>query len=243
MSWVFNIALIIAAILYASVGHGGASSYLAIFALSGNIAPEEMRSAALILNMCVSAVSFFAFRSQHHFDSRTFGILIITSVPAAFLGGMLKLSGDVYQMLLGIFLLIAVLKMIGVFGHSDVEPRRMKVVVGLICGAVLGFISGVLGIGGGIILSPLLLLFGWAPMKTTAGVSAAFIFVNSAAGLSGLYSGNQLHIHADLPWWVVFVFAGGVVGAVSGSQLLATRQIRWILAAVLSAASVKLLLL
>lgn len=243
MAWFFNLALIVAAILYATVGHGGASSYLAIFALSGDVTPQEMRASALVLNLCVSMMAFLNYQSRRFFDRRTFGILIITSVPAAFLGGLLSIPAESYKMLLGGFLLLVVLRMFGLFGKSEIPPRRMALPAGLICGALLGFISGIIGIGGGIMLSPLLLLLGWAPMKTTAGVSAAFIFVNSAAGLAGLYSSDQLHLHADIPWWILFVLIGGLTGSLVGSRYLSGRQVRWILATVLVVASAKLLLL
>ena len=243
MSWIFQLALMVAAVLYATVGHGGASSYLAIFALSGEVSPQEMRASALVLNLIVSAISFIGFRTKNHFDRRTFGLLIITSIPAAFLGGLVQLPGNIYQIILGIFLLIAALKITGIFGRKKANEKEMSLYGGLITGAILGFISGVIGIGGGIILSPLLLLFGWALMKTTAGVSAAFIFVNSAAGLAGLFTSNQLFLHPELPWWALFVLTGGVVGSYTGSRYLSGRQVQWILAAVLLTASVKLLLL
>lgn len=243
MSWIFHLALMAAATLYATVGHGGASSYLAIFALSGEVSPQEMRASALVLNLIVSAVSFIGYRSRNHFDLKTLGLLIITSIPAAFLGGLVQLPGNIYQIILGIFLLIAALKITGIFGKNKTRSNKINVSGGLVTGAILGFISGVIGIGGGIILSPLLLFFGWAPIKTTAGVSAAFIFINSAAGLTGIFASNQLNLHPDLPWWALFVFAGGIVGSITGSRYLSGRQVQWALAAVLFTASVKLLLL
>lgn len=243
MAWFFNVLLFIAALLYATVGHGGASSYLAIFALSGDVSSEEMRASALTLNLFVSALSFLGYRYRKHFDARTFGMLIITSVPAAFLGGMLKLPGDMYKTVLGIFLLFAVLRMLGIFGGGDVKTRSMTLPAGLITGALLGFVSGMIGIGGGIILSPVLLLLGWAPIKTTAGVSAAFIFVNSAAGLLGLYFSDQLNTHQDLPIWIAIVIVGGFAGSLLGSRFFSPKLVRYTLAAVLAVAGFKLLFL
>ena len=201
-----------------------------------------MRASALILNLCVSALSFIGYRSKNHFDSRTLGILIITSIPAAFLGGLLSFPGTFYKTILGLFLLLVVLRMLGLFGSSKVEPKNMTVTAGLVSGALLGFISGVIGIGGGIILSPLLLMLGWAPMKTTAGVSAAFIFLNSAAGLAGLHFSDQLVVHSQIPWWILLVFVGGVLGSFAGSRYFSPLQVRRLLAVVLAVASVKLLL-
>lgn len=243
MAWFFNALLFIAALLYATVGHGGASSYLAIFALSGDVSPEEMRASALTLNLFVSALSFFGYRYRKHFDARTFGLLIITSVPAAFLGGTLKLPGELYKTILGLFLVFAVFRMLGVFGGSDIQTRRITLSAGLLTGALLGFGSGMIGIGGGIILSPILLLLGWAPIKTTAGVSAAFIFVNSAAGLFGLYTSDQLNTHPDIPLWIGIVIAGGFAGSLLGSRFFSPKVVRYTLALVLSVAGFKLLFL
>lgn len=241
MGWFFNLLLFLAALLYATVGHGGASSYLAIFALSGRVSPEEMRASALVLNLFVSLLSFIGYRQKKHFDSQTFGLLIVTSVPAAFLGGTLSIPGEIYKNVLGAILLLVVLRLTGLIGKEKPNLKTMPLLGGLIAGALLGFVSGVIGIGGGIILSPLILLMGWAPIKTTAGVSAAFIFVNSAAGLTGLFFSDQLHVHADIPWWIVFVVAGGFIGSLLGSRFFSPKYVRYTLALVLTVAGVKLL--
>lgn len=242
MGWFFNILLFLAALLYATVGHGGASSYLAIFALSGEVSPEEMRASALVLNLFVSFLSFTGYRRNNHFDFRTFGLLIITSVPAAFLGGMLSIPGDLYKTVLGAILLLVVLRLTGIIGKEKKDLKKMPVIGGLLAGALLGFVSGVIGIGGGIILSPLILLLGWAPIKTTAGVSAAFIFVNSTAGLTGLFFSDQMHVHADIPWWIAFVVVGGFIGSLLGSRFFSPKLVRYALALVLFVAGTKLLL-
>jgi len=241
MGWFFNILIFLAALLYATVGHGGASSYLAIFALSGRVSPEEMRASALVLNLFVSLLSFIGYRRKNHFNVRTFGLLIITSVPAAFLGGMLSIPGDLYKTILGVLLLLIVLRLTGMIGKDKPNLRTMPLAGGLVAGALLGFVSGVIGIGGGIILSPLILLLGWAPIKTTAGVSAAFIFVNSVAGLSGLFYSNQLHLHADIPWWIAIVVVGGFTGSLLGSRLFSPEYVKHALALVLTVAGVKLI--
>jgi len=243
MSLIFKIALIFIAFLYASVGHGGASGYLAVFALSGEVIPEEMRTSALVLNLFVSAMSFYGFARYKHFDSKIFLPLIVTSVPAAYLGGLMQISGSVYKLLLAVFLLFSVLKITGIIGKKESEDRKMPLHLGLIFGAILGFLSGLIGIGGGIILSPLILLFGWAKMKTTAGISAAFIFVNSIAGLFGQWHSNQLHVHAEIHWWILLVIGGGLLGSFSGSRWLSEKQVRWSLALVLLIAAGKLLVI
>jgi len=243
MSLIFKVALIFVAFLYASVGHGGASGYLAVFALSGDVLPEEMRSSALVLNLFVSAMSFYGFARFKHFNLKIFLPLILTSIPAAYLGGLMKISGSFYKIVLAIFLLFSILKVTGLIGKKETEPREMPMFLGLITGAMLGFISGLIGIGGGIILSPIILIFGWAKMKTTAGISAAFIFVNSVAGLIGQWHSNQLHVHSEIHWWILLVIAGGVLGSFSGSKLLSEKYVRWSLALVLLIAAGKLLLI
>jgi uncharacterized membrane protein YfcA len=242
MALIFKFLLLAAAFLYALVGHGGASSYLAIFALSGTVEPGQMRATALLLNLFVSSVSFFAYHRQKHFDQRTFGLLIVTSVPAAFLGGMLHIPGDWYKTILGVFLLLAFLRIAGTGSSKEENTKKPPFSAVLLSGALLGFVSGVIGIGGGIILSPLLLLMGWAPVKTTAGVSAAFIFVNSLAGIGGLYSSSQLHIHPEAGWWILLVLIGGVSGGFLGSRFAPPRVVRMALALVLLVAGGKLLL-
>jgi len=243
MSLIFKVALIFVAFLYASVGHGGASGYLAVFALSGDVVPEEMRSSALVLNLFVSAMSFYGFVKYKHFNLKIFLPLILTSIPAAYLGGLMKISGSFYKIVLAIFLLFSILKVTGLIGKKETEPREMPMFLGLITGAMLGFISGLIGIGGGIILSPIILIFGWAKMKTTAGISAAFIFVNSVAGLLGQWQSEQLHVHPEIHWWILLVIAGGVLGSFSGSKLLSEKYVRWSLALVLLIAAGKLLLI
>jgi len=243
MSLIFKVALIFVAFLYASVGHGGASGYLAVFALSGDVLPEEMRSSALVLNLFVSAMSFYGFARFKHFNLKIFLPLILTSIPAAYLGGLMKISGSFYKIVLAIFLLFSILKVTGLIGKKETEPREMPVFLGLITGAMLGFISGLIGIGGGIILSPIILIFGWAKMKTTAGISAAFIFVNSVAGLIGQWHSDQLYVHPEIHWWIMLVIAGGVLGSFSGSKLLSEKYVRWSLALVLLIAAGKLLLI
>lgn len=243
MSWLFQLLLFLAALLYATVGHGGASSYLAIFALSGSVSPQEMRASALILNLFVSLLAFLGYRQQKHFDFRTFGLLIITSVPAAFLGGLLRIPAGLYESVLGVLLLLVVLRLTGIIGKERPQLKTMPLAGGLLAGAALGFVSGVIGIGGGIILSPLILLMGWAPVKTTAGVSAAFIFVNSAAGLSGLFISDQLIIHEYIPWWIGYVIIGGLIGSILGSRMFSPIVVRYTLAIVLAIAGFKLLVI
>lgn len=242
MTLLFKLALLLVAFLYATVGHGGASGYLAVFALA-SLPPGELRASALILNLFVSALSFISYRSRSHFDHRIFTILILSSVPAAYAGGLFHLPGQLYKFILGTFLLFAFLKVSGLLASRPKEISRMPVWAGILMGLLIGFFSGLIGIGGGIILSPLLILFAWADMKTTAGISAAFIFINSAAGLAGLFHSGQMQLDPELPVWIGLVLVGGLAGSILGSRVLSEKGVRKVLALVLALASFKLLFL
>ena len=175
--------LAIMAFLYASVGHGGASGYLAIMAIFA-IAPPVMKQTALLLNLGVSLMSFIAFYRQGYFKWNLFWPFALGSIPAAFLGARIPLTDSTYKQILGACLFLAVIRMVVTLKES--EPRKLNLGLGVLSGSVIGLLSGMIGIGGGIILSPLLLLFRWASLKEAAAISALFIFVNSVSGLAGL---------------------------------------------------------
>ncbi len=241
MALLFKLLLLFAAFLYAMVGHGGASSYLAVFALSGSVSPEQMRSTALVMNIFVSLISFLSYRANKHFNGKILMVILAASVPAAFIGGMIRLPGSLYLTLLGGVLLLAGLRVAGLGKTSD-KLRTMPMYGGILAGLVIGLLSGMIGIGGGVLLSPLILLMRWAPIKTTAGISAAFIFFNSIAGIIGIYSSGQLDVHPEAGWWIGLVVTGGLAGAIVGSRWMAPQTIRYALAVVLLFAGVKLLL-
>ena len=173
----FLILIIAIAFLYSSVGHGGASGYLALMVLF-NIQPSLMKSSALLLNLFVSAIAFYQYYKNDFFKWKLFLPFAIGSFPMAFIGARLTISSEIYHEILAVCLLFAVLRILGIFGNNKQEKRKLSFVIAVCIGAVLGFISGIIGIGGGIILSPLILIFRWADMKETAAVSALFIFVN-----------------------------------------------------------------
>ena len=178
---VFLFALAIIGFFYASVGHGGASGYLAAMALSGQ-SQEVMRPSALVMNLFVSAVSFAQFARGGHFRWNVFWPFALTSVPCAYIGAGIHIDPVLYKRMLAVCLLFAVARLLGIFG-SERNMRAASLPFALFIGAVLGLVSGIIGIGGGILLSPVILLLGWADAKETAAVSALFIFVNSAAGV------------------------------------------------------------
>jgi uncharacterized membrane protein YfcA len=227
-----------AAVLYSSVGHAGASGYLAAMALFG-IAPESMRPAALVLNILVAAIATFQYYRAGCFVWPIFWPFALASVPLAFLGGALALPGAIYKRAVGLVLLFAAYRLLR--GSSVEVRRRIPLPVGLGCGAGIGLLSGLTGTGGGIFLSPLLLFMGWAQMKESAGVSAAFILVNSIAGILGLLT-KPVILPTTLPYWAVAAIVGGLVGSKLGRRRLSNRTLRSLLALVLVIAAGKLML-
>lgn len=228
------------AVLYSTVGHGGASGYLAIMALAG-LAPATMRPAALGLNLCVAALAAGHFGRAGWFSWRLFWPFAVTSIPAAALGGALALPDPIYKRVVGAVLLYSAWHLFRSAGRAvEVGARPPAVPVALAVGAALGLLSGLTGVGGGIFLSPLLLVVGWAGAKETAAVSAVFILVNSAAGLASfLVAGGAVPV--ELLPLVPAAVAGGAAGAALGARRLPGPTIRRVLAGVLVLAGIKFL--
>lgn len=230
------VLLALMAFLYASVGHGGASGYLAVMALFA-IAPPVMKQTALLLNLGVSLMSFIAFYRQGYFKWNLFWPFALGSIPAAFLGARIPLTDSTYKQILGACLFLAVIRM--VVSLKESTRRNLPAVIGVFTGAVIGLLSGMIGIGGGIILSPLLLLFRWASLKEAAAVSALFIFVNSVAGLAGLKTWIPMD-QSQMLYWLIASLVGGFLGARWGAGIASNTKVKWILALVLVIASLKL---
>jgi uncharacterized membrane protein YfcA len=228
--------LAIMAFLYASVGHGGASGYLAVMAIFA-IAPPVMKQTALLLNLGVSLMSFIAFYRQGYFKWNLFWPFALGSIPAAFLGARIPLTDSTYKQILGACLFLAVIRMVVTLKES--EPRKLNLGMGVLTGGAIGVLSGMIGIGGGIILSPLLLLFRWASLKEAAAVSALFIFVNSVSGLAGLKTWIPMD-QSQMMYWLAASLVGGFLGARWGAAIASNVKVKWILALVIIIASVKL---
>ena len=229
--------LALIALLYASVGHGGASGYLAVMALMG-FTSDVTRPTALVLNLFVSGVAFVQFARAGHFRWPLFWPFALASVPFAWIGAQVDLDPLWYKRLLALCLLAAVARLFGLFGQGNGTRSTPTVPVSLFIGAMLGLLSGMIGIGGGILLSPLLLIFGWSTAKESAAVSAAFIFVNSAAGMFGLGSSVVLGQHQVM--WIAAALIGGLIGAYIGARRFHEARLKQVLGVVLLLASVKL---
>jgi len=237
--WVFLCILPVIAFLYAGVGHGGASGYLALMSLF-SMAPETMKPTALLLNLFVAGTSFYYYYRGGFFNKKLFLYFAVASIPMAYLGGTLTIDASVYKIILGLLLIFAVLKMLNVFGKASEAIKEIKIWQGLLVGGIIGFFSGLIGIGGGIILSPVILLFHWGKMKEAAAVSALFIWVNSAAGLTGQFA-NGIVLNNQSFLMVGLAVFGGFLGSYYGSKKMSNQSVRYMLVVVLIAASVKLL--
>jgi hypothetical protein len=227
-----------AAVLYSSVGHGGASGYLAAMALVG-LSPLLMKPAALGMNIAVAGLVFVRLARAGHFDWRLFLPFALGSIPLAALGGAWTLTDSWYKVIVGAALLIAAARLF--FEQRDTEPRRRPPVwAALGIGAALGLLSGLTGVGGGIYLSPLLLFLRWTSMRNNAAIAAAFILVNSVAGLAGYALGGQAW-PGDITWLVLAALAGGVIGSELAVRRLAPVQLKKLLGVVLVIAGAKMI--
>ncbi|MDP9291459.1 MAG: sulfite exporter TauE/SafE family protein [Verrucomicrobiota bacterium] len=237
--WLIPVSILAAAFLYSSVGHGGASAYLAVMALAG-VAPQMMRPAALTMNLFVSGMAFFHYKRAGWFSWSIFWPFAITAVPLSFLGAKVLLPNRVFHILLGCVLLFAAIRLLGP-RSSDVQtarPLNRGVALGL--GGVLGLLSGMTGVGGGIFLSPVLVISRWASVKTASAVAAAFIFVNSIAGLCALSPAARI-LPMHFGWWLAAAILGGWTGARLGSSRFHAPLLMRLLGAVLLLASAKLI--
>jgi hypothetical protein len=236
--WLFLLILPVVAFLYASVGHGGASGYLALMALF-SFTPETMKPTALVLNLFVAGIAFYHYYKAGHFSMKLFIPFAITSIPLAFLGGLIEIDAHIYKKILALLLIFAILKMMNVFGKESTQLKDLKLWQGLVIGGIIGFFSGLIGIGGGIILTPVILLLHWGHMKEAAAVSALFIWVNSASGLLGQFT-SGVTLSSQTLVLVAIALVGGFFGSYYGSRKFNNQHLRYLLAFVLSIASAKL---
>lgn len=230
----------VGAALYSSIGHGGASAYLAIMALFA-VAPETMRPTALALNLVVAGYCALRYGSSGQTNLRLLFAFAAPAVPAAFIGGSIQLPPEYYRPLIGLLLWAAAARLL--WRPERIAARKVQVpslAVTLPAGAALGLLAGLTGTGGGIFLSPLIILFGWETARRTSGVAAGFIFLNSLAGLAGNFASVRA-LPAELPWLVGAVAAGALIGTWLGVERLPRERLLQALSIVLVVAGGKLL--
>ncbi len=237
--YLFYCLLFLVAMLYSSVGHGGASGYLALMAIYA-FSPDVMKPTALILNLFVSLTSFIQFYRGDHFRWKIFLPLALASIPMAFAGGLITMDASVYKKVLGSLLFIPIIRFLFFSNIPDEKLKESNLTVSILIGSVIGFLSGLIGIGGGIILSPVLLLLKWTNQKQAAAISALFIFVNSLSGLAGQLT-KGINFSPDMLTYVAIAFAGGLCGAYLGALKFNQNILKNTLAAVLMMAGLKLI--
>jgi uncharacterized membrane protein YfcA len=243
MSPWFLAGLAAASVLYSSVGHAGASGYLAVMALAG-VDAAVMKPAALVLNLAVAAIATARFARAGHFSWPLLWPFAVTSVPLAFVGGAIQLPGQWYKQAVGLVLIFAASRLFLDTRQQNDTTRhgRPPLAAAMISGAAIGLLAGLTGTGGGIFLSPLLLFTGWSGTRESGGVSAAFILLNSASGLAGNVASLGA-LPSNVWLWSGIVVVGGLIGSELGSRRVAVTTFRRLLAAVLFVAGMKLLLL
>ena len=244
MSWEWELllafCLFLGAALYTTVGHAGASAYIAIMALFG-VAPAVMRPTALVLNILVSAYASWRYIGAGLFRWRTLWPVLISAIPTAFVGGSIQLPGQYYRPLVGVVLLVAAARLLWPREpRAAPEPVDMPVGWGILAGCGIGLLSGLTGTGGGIFLSPLILFMGWSDTRTASGVAAVFILCNSTAGLLGNLASVRT-LPPDLPLLAVATLAGAVVGTMLGISRFANATILKALGLVLLVAGLKMI--
>ncbi|MDA9003324.1 sulfite exporter TauE/SafE family protein [Flavobacteriaceae bacterium] len=239
-SSLFYVLIPFVAFLYSSVGHGGASGYLALMAVF-SFPSETMKYTALLLNLFVAGIAFYHYYKAGYFNKKLFLYFALGSVPAAFIGGLWSLDPWLYKKILGGILFFAIVRMLFNKQKSSHQIKEIPLLVALSVGASIGLISGLIGIGGGIILTPLILLFHWGNIKEAAAVSALFIWVNSLAGLLGQFSSGFTPT-IDTVVLVFLALIGGLFGSYLGSQKWNNRLLEYFLVLVLTSAGIKLIL-
>ncbi len=237
---VLTLLVFVVSALYASVGHAGASGDIAAMGLVG-VPTASMKPVALILNLFVATIATYRFYRSGYFSWSLFWPFALTSIPAAFVGGRILLPSNLYRPLVGFVLLYAAYRLVRINSVRRVETTKaVPLIAAILWGAAIGLLSGLTGVGGGIFLSPLLLLCGWASVRQSAGVSAAFILVNSMAGLAANLSSIH-HVPSLVLWLIPAAALGGFVGSYFGSQRLSPSTLRIMLAAALVIAAIKMI--
>jgi uncharacterized membrane protein YfcA len=233
-------AILVVAFLYSSVGHAGASGYIAVLTLFG-YAPEAIRPIALVLNILVATIGTVQFARAGHFSWELFWPFGLPAVPLAFLGGYLTLPSKPFRILVGVVLLASAAWFLFKPG-PDGEVREPSKSVAMGVGGMLGFLAGLTGTGGGVFLTPALIILKWARTKTAAATSVVFILLNSIAGLAGYATSMKTFalIPTTAAWFIAIAIAGGFAGSYLGARRLDVTVVKRLLAVVLVIAGIKL---
>jgi uncharacterized protein len=231
--------LLIVAFLYASVGHGGASGYIAVLTLF-NTAMPVYKPVVLVLNIIIAGIAFIQFYRAGYFKWKLAWPFLTTSIPAAYLGSHFTTSEHLYKLILGIALLFPIIRLLSNSPKEKKEQKELQLLPALIWGAVIGVVSGFLNIGGGIFLSPVIILLAWGNTKDAAAVSSLFIVCNSLAGLAAAGISSSSFTSTSYIWIGAAVI-GGLAGSYLGSHRFKLITVRYILSSVLCIAAVKLI--
>jgi hypothetical protein len=234
---VIALCLFFGAVLYTSVGHAGSSAYIAIMTLF-NLQTTVIKPTALTLNIAVSAYASMRYIRNKYFDKKLFFVLSFGAIPTAFLGGHINLPSEIYKPIVGVLLILSGLRFIFLAAARDRELKPVNYLLAIVMGASIGFLAGITGTGGGIFLSPLIIWLGWNHVKQASGTVAAFIFVNSVAGLLGNYRSTS-ELPETLPLFLGAVIIGALIGTRLGISRFSSVGIKRALGAVLIIAGLK----
>lgn len=238
---VISLCLLLGAVLYTSVGHAGASVYIAIMTLFGISAPV-IKPTALVLNICIASFTSWRFIKKGFFDFKVLMPVAMGAIPFAFLGGYINAPNHIYKAIVGVILIISAASLLTKRSNRiDSNVHQPNFLLAFASGAFIGFLAGLTGTGGGIFLSPLILFLGWSTTKKTSGIAATFILLNSLFGLAGNYASVQ-NLPSQLPLFVVATMLGAIVGTTLGIKYYSANAIKKVLALVLLIAGLKLLL-
>ena len=236
-----SVCLLLGAVLYTSVGHAGASIYIAIMTLF-NIPSAVIKPTALVMNIFIASLTSWRFIRKGFFDFKVLLPIAIGAIPFAFLGGYINAPSHIYKSIVGIILLISAISLVTNLSNKiDKKLKKPPFILAMIIGALIGFLAGLTGTGGGIFLSPLILFLGWSTTKTTSGITALFILINSSFGLLGNYSSVQ-NLPDQLPLFIGATLIGALIGTTLGIKFYTANTIKKTLALVLVIAGFKLLL-
>jgi uncharacterized membrane protein YfcA len=238
---IISMCLLLGAVLYTSVGHAGASIYIAILTLFG-MSAAVIKPTALVMNICIATFASWRFIRNGFFDFKVLLPVAMGAIPFAFLGGYLNAPHHFYKIIVGAILIVSAFSLITPKAERiGLITKRPNFLVAVVVGAFIGFLAGLTGTGGGIFLSPLILFLGWSDPKKTSGISATFILLNSTFGLAGNYASIH-NLPEQLPMFVLSAMLGAVIGTTLGIKFYSTNTIKKVLALVLLIAGLKLLL-